>query len=183
MDHNAAMQAQNVKLEKAMDQLKSTQSHLVQSEKMASLGFLTAGIAHEINNPVNFIYSGVAGLKKNLAAMMEVTHQFDRIKNKEEFEEKKTKIDVLKKHIDYEEVQEDINGLLSSIEDGAERTCKIVESLRTFSRIDTSSLNKLDVHKSIDSTLVLLKTKFGNNILVEKKYDPNLLEIDSYDGQ
>ena len=183
LEQNRAIQAQKVELEKAMSQLKSAQSHLVQSEKMASLGFLTAGIAHEINNPVNFIYSGVAGLKKNLAAMMEVTHQFDAITNKEEFDEKKTKIEVLKKEIDYEEVQEDINGLLVSIEDGAERTCSIVESLRTFSRIDASSLNKFDVNKNIDSTLVLLKTKLRDNILVEKKYDPKLPEIDSYNGQ
>ena len=69
------------------------------------------------------------------------------------FEEKKKQIEVLKKEMDYEEVQEDINGLLVSIEDGAERTCSIVESLRTFSRIDASSLNKFDVHKNIDSTL------------------------------
>ncbi len=183
LEQNTAIQAQKVELEKAMTQLKSAQSHLVQSEKMASLGLLTAGIAHEINNPVNFIYSGVAGLKKNLAAMMEVTQQLDAIKSKEEFEEKKAKIELLKKEIYYEEVQEDINGLLLSIEDGAERTCDIVESLRTFSRIDASSLNKFDVHKNIDSTLVLLKTKLRDNILLEKKYDPQLPEIDSYNGQ
>ena len=183
MEQNTAIQAQKVELEKAMTQLKSAQSHLVQSEKMASLGLLTAGIAHEINNPVNFIYSGVAGLKKNLAAMMEVTQQLDSIKSKEEFEEKKTKIERLKKEIDYDEVQEDINGLLTSIEDGAERTCNIVESLRTFSRIDASSLNKFDVHKNIDSTLVLLKTKLSDDVTLEKKYDPKLPLIDSYNGQ
>ena len=183
MEQNTAIQAQKVELEKAMTQLKSAQSHLVQSEKMASLGLLTAGIAHEINNPVNFIYSGVAGLKKNLAAMMEVTQQLDSIKSKEEFEEKKTKIERLKKEIDYDEVQEDINGLLTSIEDGAERTCNIVESLRTFSRIDASSLNKFDIHKNIDSTLVLLKTKLSDDVTLEKKYDPKLPLIDSYNGQ
>lgn len=183
MEQNTAIQAQKVELEKAMEQLKSAQSHLVQSEKMASLGLLTAGIAHEINNPVNFIYSGVAGLKKNLAAMMEVTQQFEEINNKEEFEEKKTKIEAFKKEIEYEEVQKDIDGLLLSIEDGAERTCKIVESLRTFSRIDASSLNKFDVHRNIDSTLVLLKTKLNDNIRIEKKYASNLPLIDSYNGQ
>ncbi len=183
LEQNTAIQAQKVELEKAMEQLKSTQSHLVQSEKMASLGILTAGIAHEINNPVNFIYSGVAGLKKNLAAMMEVTEQFDAIENKEEFDEKKTEIEALKREMDYEEVQEDISGLLLSIEDGAERTCRIVESLRTFSRIDASSLNKFDVHRNIDSTLVLLKTRLEDNIRVEKKYDLDLPEIDSYSGQ
>ncbi len=183
LEQNTAIQAQKVELEKTMEQLKSTQSHLVQSEKMASLGLLTAGIAHEINNPVNFIYSGVAGLKKNLAAMMEVTEQFDAIENKEEFDEKKTEIEALKREMDYEEVQEDISGLLLSIEDGAERTCKIVESLRTFSRIDASSLNKFDVHRNIDSTLVLLKTRLEDNIRVEKKYDLDLPEIDSYSGQ
>jgi len=183
VEQNTAIQAQKVELEKAMDQLKSAQSHIVQSEKMASLGLLTAGIAHEINNPVNFIYSGVAGLKKNLAAMMDVTNRFNAIESKEEFEEEKAKIETLKKRIYYEEVEEDINGLLLSIEDGAERTCKIVESLRTFSRIDASSLNKFDVHKNIDSTLVLLKTKLRDNILVERKYESNLPEIDSYNGQ
>jgi len=178
-----AMQTQQLELEKAMDQLKSAQNQLVQSEKMASLGQLTAGIAHEINNPVNFIYSGIAGLKKNLAALMQVVDQYDTIGDKEAFDNQRTKIQQLKSDMDYEEVRADIDGLLVSIEDGAERTGAIVNSLKTFARTDTVALNQMDVHQNIDSTLILLKNQLRDHITIHKIYDPNLPKIESYNGQ
>jgi len=180
---NEAIQAQKVELEKAMEQLKSAQSQLVQSEKMASLGQLTAGIAHEINNPVNFIYSGIAGLKKNLAALMKIVDQYDAIEDKEGFASKIMDIQQLKSTIDYEEVREDIDGLLHSIEDGAERTGAIVNSLKTFSRTDAAALSQVNIHQNIDSTLVLLQNKFRDRITIHKNYDPTLPAVESYTGQ
>ncbi len=180
---NEAIQEQKRDLERAMDQLKAAQSQLIQSEKMASLGQLTAGIAHEINNPVNFIYSGIAGLKKNLRALLEIVDQYDAIDNQEVFVEKMPVIQQLKSNVDYQEVREDIDELLHSIEDGAERTGEIVKSLRTFSYTDAVGLNKVNVHKNIDSTLVLLQNEIKDHITIHKQYDSNLPEIDSYNGQ
>ena len=182
-EQNEAIQAQKVEIEKAMDQLKSAQSQLVQSEKMASLGQLTAGIAHEINNPVNFIYSGIAGLKKNLSALMTIIDQYDTIEDKTSFSDKIQEIQQLKSAMDYQEVRTDIDGLLLSIEDGAERTGEIVKSLRTFSRTDATELNEINVHHNIDSTLVLLQNRIRDHITIEKIYDPNLPNIESYNGQ
>lgn len=180
---NDAIQAQKLELERAMDQLKSAQIQLIQSEKMISLGRLTAGIAHEINNPVNFVYSGVAGLKKNLAALMTVIDQFDAIDNKDVFEERLQDIQQLKVEMDYQEVREDIDGLLVSIEDGAERAGIIVDRLKTFSRTDSVTLGKVNIHQNIDSTLFLIKTQIRENITIKKVYDPKLPEIESFNGQ
>lgn len=180
---NDAIQQQKKKLEEVVLQLKATQSQLVQSEKMASLGQLTAGVAHEINNPVNFIYSGVAGLKKNLGAMFKIVDAYDEIATKDAFETKIQEIQAFKKEIDYEEVRADISGLMKSIEDGAERTGDIVKGLRTFSRIDTSGLHKTNVHENFDSTLIILNNTIRDQIIIEKKYDPTLPEIDTFNGQ
>jgi len=181
---NAAIQQQKQELEEVVVQLKATQSQLVQSEKMASLGQLTAGVAHEINNPVNFIYSGVAGLKKNIHALLEIVDVYDKMENKEDFETKIPEIKKFKQQIDYEGVREDISGLMQSIEDGAERTGKIVKGLRTFSRMDISGLQKTNVHENFDSTLVILNNTIQQGqITIERKYDPVLPEIDTYSGQ
>ena len=77
----------------------------------------------------------------------------------------------------------DIDGLLVSIEDGAERTGAIVNSLKTFARTDTVALNKMNVHQNIDSTLILLKNQLRDHITIHKIYDPNLPDIESYNGQ
>lgn len=182
-EQNAEINAQRKDLEKAMNKLKTTQKQLLQSEKMASIGLLTAGVAHEINNPINFVHSGINGLEKNLAALLKVTAQYDTIKNKEDFEVIYTQIQDLKVRIDYEEVIVDINKLMVSIKDGAERVEEIVLGLSTFSRVDSEELQPVDIHHNLDATLVLLNSQLKGKIEVNKQYDANLAKIESYNGQ
>ena len=181
---------QKIKLEQAnqelsttLNKLKETQTQLIQSEKMATLGQLTAGVAHEINNPVNFIYSGINGLDKNLKVYMEISHQYQQIQSSEEFDTVKRQINDLKSKIGYEEVIEDIQRMMSSIKEGAERTANIVKGLQIFSRSDDTIMNKTDVHEGLESTLLILNNRTSKNITLYKKYDGTIPKIECYPGQ
>ena len=118
-----------------MENLKQSQYQLIQSEKMASLGQLVAGIAHEINNPVNFISAGVESLNTNLEEIGQVLDIYHRITPKN-VKEKLKEIEELKQKIEYKEAIREINKLISSIKNGTKRTTEIVKGLRTFSRMD-----------------------------------------------
>ncbi len=142
-------------LENTLNKLKNTQSQLVEQEKMASLGVLTAGIAHEINNPVNFISSNTLGLENILEDLKSLMNQ--------------TNIEANQKM----NVTEDFNNLkllISNIKIGVDRTVEIVKSLRTFSRESEENFSAADINTNIDSTLLLLKTQTKNRIDVLKKY-------------
>lgn len=180
---NEEINLQKEDLEKAMSQLKIAQKQLLQSEKMASVGLLTAGIAHEINNPLNFVATGVNGLEKNLNALLLVATKYDKIENKENFDAINQEIQTLKTKIDYEEVVADIKGLMVSIKDGAERTGAIVAGLKTFSRTDYKDLTTNDIHQNMEDTLVLLNSQLKDKITINKQYDPNLSKIESHSGQ
>ena len=103
-EQNKEINEQKQELEVLLEKLKSTQSQLIQSEKMASLGQLTAGIAHEINNPVNFIYAGIAGLKKNLNALMQIVKKYDSIENSADFVKISPEIKQFKERMGYNEI-------------------------------------------------------------------------------
>ena len=180
---NKAIKDQKQQLEDVLEQLQQAQFQLVQSEKMASLGQLTAGIAHEINNPVNFIYTGISGLKKNLNALMKIVKKYDKLENKEDVEKTIETIKRLKEDLCYEEILSDIEGLTQSIEDGAKRTGGIVKSLRTFSHVDTTEVNMVDIHQNIDSTLVLLNYQLRYDTQVEKHYAEQLPKVESFGNQ
>ena len=180
---NKEINEQKQELEITLKKLKSTQSQLIQSEKMASLGQLTAGIAHEINNPVNFIYSGIAGLKKNLNVLMQIVAKYDSIENIADFVKISPKIKQFKERMGYQEILSDIDGLMQSINDGAERTGGIVKSLKTFSRIESKALNIVDIHQNLDSTLTMLNFQLKDQIKIEKNYAKALPAIESFNGE
>ncbi|MCG8320779.1 MAG: ATP-binding protein [Cytophagales bacterium] len=176
-----------IKLENTLKDLKAAQAQLIQSEKMASLGQLTAGIAHEINNPINFVYAGIDGLNTSLDALMEILNKYEEI---EEFEKLDNIVDILqeinrlKDKLYFEETKESVHDLINAIRDGAQRTAEIVEGLRNFSRINETELKKVNVHKGIESSLVLLNSKINQHqITVTKTYDPNAPDINCYPGQ
>ena len=167
--------------EQAFTQLKHNQSSLIQTEKMSLLGQLTAGIAHEINNPINFVYAGTNTLRLLVSDMMKVLDQYDVLAKQvvagEDHLAQMEEIEALKKEIEYVDLKEDINGMLEDITKGTERTEEIVKSLRTFSRIGEDGFRKADLHDNIDSTLVILNTKFKDRISVEKHYAEFLPDV------
>ncbi|WP_020526630.1 ATP-binding protein [Flexithrix dorotheae] len=163
------LNAQNVELKTAFEKLKQAQAQLVQTEKMASIGFLTAGIAHEINNPVNFISAGIVGLRKTLNHFFILAKEYDKL-NKENFDEQYRKLIRLKGSRNFKELIPLILKVANDISVGADRTAEIVKELRNFSRTDGLSLQEADLHQGLESTLLLLKNKYKNIIEIEKSY-------------
>lgn len=172
-----------IQLEKALQELQRMQTQLVNSEKMSSLGQLIAGIAHEINNPINFIYGNLTHAEeytKNLLTLVNTIYQGYYSENTPEIEEE---IDAM----DFEFVREDLPKVLGSIKLGAERIITLVQSLRTFSRIDEADLKEADIHEGIDSTLLILSNRFKPkpdraSIEIIKSYG-NLPLVECYVGQ
>jgi signal transduction histidine kinase len=167
----------NVELAEALDQLKQAQAQLVHAEKMASLGVLTAGIAHEINNPVNFIRASTSPLRRDLDAMRAAIDSVVEAAP-EEFASEARRILALH---DLDELRDEVDSLLRGIEEGAARTGEIVRSLRTFSRLDEDELKPVDLHEGIEATLTLLHPRLGDLSIV-RQYG-KLPEITCYPGQ
>lgn len=153
--------------------MKDAQIQLVEAEKMASLGQLTAGIAHEINNPINFVKSNIKPLQLDFKDLLEVIEEYEKLHNtgSSEIADHLKDIESLKKSIDIEFVKTEIVSLMKGIENGAERTAEIVRGLRTFSRLDESVIKTVDIHEGIDSTLILLRSNIPANITVIKEYN------------
>ncbi len=176
-----------IALEKTLADLKSAQSQLIQSEKMASLGQLTAGIAHEINNPINFVYAGIDGLKTSLDALIEILNKYEKIDDYNEIDEvlsMVSEINKLKEKLYFKETKGAVHELINAVKEGAERTAEIVEGLRNFSRTNETELKTVDVHRGIESSLILLNNKINSQeIKVIKNFDSHLPEINCYPGQ
>jgi len=156
----------NNQLNVTLANLKDTQIQLINAEKMASLGQLTAGIAHEINNPINFVSSNLKPLKMDIDDVMKLLKKYEDIKSENGLAEKLKDIDLYRKEIDLEYIEREIAMLLTGIEDGAKRTTEIVSGLKTFSRLDESEIKEANVNEGIESTLTLLKYSIPNNIEV-----------------
>jgi len=173
----------NDELNTAMAELKEAESQLVESEKMASLGQLTAGIAHEINNPINFVTSNVKPLNRDVQILLGAIDEMEKMAMEEGSVSQKVKrIEDYKNEIDYEYLKEEIGQLLGGINDGASRTAEIVKGLRIFSRLDEDDLKKADINEGLDSTLILTNNMLNNLIRIEKKY-ANLPLIECYPGK
>lgn len=167
------------KLEATVDKLRSTQSQLVQSEKMASLGQLTAGMAHEINNPLNYMSQGVEVLKEDIKDLKTLLFKYDEVLV-EDLEE----IKQLKKDLQIDFVYTEIDEALSDIEDGINRTVGITSGLKTFSRLNESDFKLASIHENLDSTLSLMKHELGiKNITVKKDYVSTTDQVECNPGK
>lgn len=173
----------NEELNKALVDLKEAETQLVESEKMASLGQLTAGIAHEINNPINFVTSNIKPLNRDVRILLDAVKEIEAVGLADlTTEEKKKKIQQVKEEIEFDYLKEEIEQLLSGISDGASRTEEIVKGLRIFSRLDEDDLKKADINEGLDSTLVIANNLIGPKIVLEKKYS-GLPLVDCYPGK
>ncbi len=175
-------QAQTQQLEQTLRQLQRTQTQLIQSEKMSSLGQLVAGVAHEINNPVNFIYG-------NLSYTSEYTENLLKLLQLYQQQYPQPTATILEAieafEIDY--IVEDLPKIVASMKVGADRIRDIVLSLRTFSRLDEAEMKQVDIHEGIESTLLILQNRLKNKpdrppINLIKEYG-NLPLVECYPGQ
>jgi two-component system, NtrC family, sensor kinase len=175
-------QAKSQQLEKTLKKLKETQSQVIQSEKMSSLGHLVAGIAHEINNPVNFIHGNITHAHHYTQDLLDLIQRYQTT-----YPTPPTAIAQQIEDIDLDFLQIDLPKTLSSMKMGTERIREIVKSLRNFSRIDEIGAKAVDIHEGIDSTLLILHNRLGkadgrNPIAIEKHYG-ELPPIECFAGQ
>lgn len=169
-------------LTKALHELQQAQVQLIQGEKMSSLGQLVAGVAHEINNPVNFIFGNLVYASEYTQKILELLQDYQT-----EYPHPTPKITEKIQAIELDFLSEDLPRLLTSMQVGAERIREIVLSLRNFSRMDEAEIKEVNIHEGIDSTLMILqnrlKAKPGRpNIEVIKEYYPLPL-VECYPGQ
>lgn len=174
----------NIELNNTLKELKEAEAQLVESEKMASLGQLTAGIAHEINNPINFVTSNVKPLKRDVDMIIDMLAKIEDISTDEhkDAQQKKKEIKDLKEEMDYDYLKTEIDYLLNGITDGSNRTAEIVKGLRIFSRLDEDDLKMADINEGIDSTLVIVRNTLGINIDIVKEYG-KIPAIECYPGK
>ncbi len=155
----AAMQAElhAQQLQSTLYELQTTQAQLIQTEKLSALGQMLAGIAHEINNPVSFIYGNINYAQQHFQELLELVNLYHN-----QFPQRSPEIQELEEEIDLEFLKSDLHKLLNSMKMGTERIRSIVLSLRIFSRLDELEYKPLDVHEGIESTLLILGNRFKN---------------------
>ncbi len=144
------LEEKNRNLEELFTELKETQSQLIQSEKMSSLGQLVAGVAHELNNPIGYLYANMKELQKYIDLLKQ--SEGGKIGDSAEY------------------VKEDIDQLILESIEGSERVKTIVENLRKFSRLDEAEFKYADIHEGLDSTIMLIEKELDNRIKLHKNY-------------
>jgi len=165
----AELRSKTQELEQTLEELKKTQAQLVHTEKMSSLGQLVAGIAHEINNPINFITGNLVHANYYATDLLSLLSMYNKY-----YPNPPAEIKQLQEDLDYNFLVEDFPKLLDSMKVGAERIQKIVLSLHNFSRHDQAEIKPVNIHEGIDNTLMILqhrlKGKLNQEIQVIKKY-------------
>ncbi|RYY08123.1 MAG: GHKL domain-containing protein [Sphingobacteriaceae bacterium] len=173
----------NKSLNTTLTNLKEAQLQLVEAEKMASLGQLTAGIAHEINNPINFVTSNVTPLRRDVDILIDVINSIEAVGLSDiSIIEKQQQIEDYKEEVDFDYVKLEIDNLLNGIHEGATRTADIVKGLKIFSRLDEDDIKKADINEGLASTLIIANNLIGNHIQVVKNLG-NIPMIECYPGK
>ncbi|PHM07044.1 sensor histidine kinase [Nostoc sp. 'Peltigera malacea cyanobiont' DB3992] len=180
-ERTAKLKHKNVQLQNTLQELQHTQVQLIQTEKMSSLGQLVAGVAHEINNPVNFIHGNLIHIREYSQQLLTLIKLYQQHCSSE-----KSEITTLINEIDLEFIVDDMPKILSSMAVGTERIREIVLTLRNFSRLDEAEMKFVDIHEGINSTLLILQYRFKENqkqqeIAIIKDYG-NLPLVECYAG-
>lgn len=178
--YKSDLEARNEELIRGKQQLERLQAQIVQNEKMASIGQLAAGIAHELNNPVGFLYGNLDFLSTSVNDLLRLVRYFDGVDLPAPVS---AGADEIKREIAYERTLGDLNSIISDCRAGAERVRDIVQNLRTFSRLDEAECKKADIHEGIDSTIRILSRYFsGGNVELIRDYG-DLPIIESFPAQ
>ncbi|MCB0833608.1 MAG: hypothetical protein KDC45_09115 [Bacteroidetes bacterium] len=165
-ERTAELRQKNAELESTLAKLQAAQNQMVQSEKLMALGNLIAGVAHEINNPVTFIYSNISHLRQYVNELKELLREAERIHTAEG----RAEFDRIKSDKDFEFIVEDLEKLIRSYENGSERITQIVGNLRRFSRSNDLQVRDVDLRESLTDTLAILTPQFKYRINVHTEF-------------
>jgi two-component system, NtrC family, sensor kinase len=175
-------QEQATRLEITLQELQETQAQLIQSEKMSSIGQMVAGIAHEINNPVAFIYGNILYAHQYASDLLKLLQLYQQY-----YPQPPAEIQASTKAIELDFIKEDLPKIFASMQIGADRISQIVLSLRNFSRLDEANMKLVNIHEGIDNTLMLLQHRLKSEpeypaIQIIKEYG-DLPMVECYIGQ
>ena len=164
---HVVLEVMNTRLKRAMDERKMLESQLVQSAKMASLGELVAGIAHELNNPLGFIYANLGNLKKFYAKILGLLETYEGL---ELSEEDRAGIKQKQEEINYEYLKTRIEQMIDRSAVGADRMKKIIMDLKSFSRLDSAEFAESDINEAIEITLGIMTNEYKNRVEITRKF-------------
>lgn len=174
------LERRNAELQESKAALERLQMQVIQSEKMASLGELAAGVAHELNNPAGFILG-------NMDILGECTASLERLLEFYSARPLSTEDDAelrcIKREIDYEHTLQDLRSITADCHEGAERIRDVVQNLRLFSRLDEAEFKKVDIHEGLDSTLRLLSRYYNSGQITLKTHYSELPLVGCFAGQ
>ena len=174
------LERRNRELASQKAELERLQAKLVQSEKMASIGQLAGGVAHELNNPAGFIYSNMESLAQYSSNLSRLLSAYDRMALSRDCG---SEVDTIKREIRYETVLPELSSIVEDCQEGARRIRDIVLNLRTFSRLDEAELKRVDIHAGIEATIRLLSQYFNSNRIALQRDYGDLPLVECFAGQ
>jgi signal transduction histidine kinase len=175
---NRDLVQKNLNLDAKNLELRAMQSQLIHQEKMASLGRLVAGIAHELNNPINFVHGNLPYLRNYFDDLKKIVDAFDSLPA-----EHKSSVDALKKKLKYTFLVTDLDNILADLDDGAERIRHIIRNLKSFSRLDEAELKEASIQEGIESSLKILSQYYGRDKIPARLEFADIPPILCYPGQ
>jgi two-component system, NtrC family, sensor kinase len=178
--YKADIEKQNRELASRAAELQRLQAQIIHSEKMASLGQLAAGVAHELNNPAGFIYGNMDLLKNEMAGLRELLTAYEELDLPQSAV---SSVDAIKTRIGYDKLLEDLGSIIADCFEGAERIRDVVQNLRLFTRLDEAELKQVDLHEGIESTLRLLSQYYSCGRVVVHREFGELPPVSCYAAQ
>jgi two-component system, NtrC family, sensor kinase len=175
---NESLKQKNLNLDAKNMQLRDVQSQLIHQEKMASLGRLVAGIAHELNNPINFVHGNLPYLRDYCQDLKKIIAAFDSVPETE-----KKAIISLKQELKYDFLVTDLDNILADLNEGTDRIRHIIKNLRSFSRLDEAELKEASINEGIESTLKILSQYYGRDKVLAQINFEALPQVLCYPGQ